>query len=122
MTSRQLGIAGFFLTAAGLIGGAAMILTSQSVQYGRLLSTVEQTAKDVTDIKTTLKELAPPTIKHAGTPDAPPPPSPAALVAQPAPPADDGPAEPAPDWHRAYVRDHCRLCPSCCASAATGEP
>lgn len=119
MTSRQLGIWGFVLAVVAAIGSVAAVLASTSVQYGKLLSTVEQTQKDVAEIKATIANIAPPTIKHAGTPEAPPPPSPAAVVAQPAPAED---AEPLPDWHRAYVRDHCRLCPSCCASAATGDP
>lgn len=127
MTSRQLGIMGFALAVLAAVGSVVMVLASTSVQYGKLLSTVEQTQKDVAEIKTTLTALAPPTIKHAGPSTTA---SSGTAVAhddrlqppaehQPADPADP---EPAADWHNAYLRDHCRLCPTCCATAATGDP
>lgn len=127
MTSKQLGVWGFVLAVLSAVGAVVLVLTSTSVQYGKLLSAVEQTQKDVAEIKATIATLAPPTIKHA-SPAGPTAGGPAvAANASPRPPvehqaAEPNDAEPLPDWHRAFIADKCRLCPTCCATAATGEP
>lgn len=110
MTSRQLGIAGFVLALVSAVAGVAVVLSSTSVQYGQLLATVTQTQKDVAEIKQTLDKIAPPTIKHADVP----------APVQPAPAVEQ--AEAPADWYPAFLADKCRLCPTCCASAAASEP
>lgn len=130
MTNKTIQVLLLIIAAVTLFGGAFGTIAVVARYTGSIETKVEQTGKDIAEIKVTLDKIAPPTVRHAAAPA--PVPAPAREATTQGEAAEQGAAEQGTlpdsaesstaDWHSRYLADHCSLCPSCCAKAAEGEP
>jgi len=131
MTNKTIQVLLLVIAAVTLFGGAFGVIAVVARYTGSIETKIEETGKDIAEIKTTLDKIAPPTVRHAAAPV----PAPASAqeattqgkAAEQGRTAEQGAlpdsAESSTaDWHSRYLADHCSLCPSCCAKAAEGEP
>jgi len=122
MTNKTIQIWLLIIAAVTLLSGGIGVIAVVARYTGSIETKVEQTGRDIAEIKVTLDKIAPPTVRAARAPEA--------TTSKPAEQGTEA-AEPgqgalpasaessAVEWHGAYLADHCRLCPTCCA---TGEP
>ena len=128
MTNKTIQVLLLIIAAVTLFGGAFGTIAVVARYTGSIETKVEQTGRDIAEIKTTLDKIAPPTVRAAQASEA----TTGARVGQgaAAPEPDraeqgalpDSAESSTADWHSRYLADHCRLCPSCCARASEGEP
>lgn len=122
MTNKTIQIWLLIIAAVTLLGGGIGVIAVVARYTGSIETKVEQTGRDIAEIKVTLDKIAPPTVRAARAPEATTskPAEQGAEAAEPGQGALPASAESsAVEWHGAYLADHCRLCPTCCA---TGEP
>lgn len=122
MTNKTIQILLLAIAALTLFGGAIGTIAVVARYTGSIETKVEQTGRDIAEIKVTLDKIAPPTVRTARAPEATTekPAEQGAQAAEPGQGALPASAESsAVEWHGAYLADLCRLCPTCCA---TGEP
>lgn len=123
MTNKTIQVLLLIIAAITLFGGAFGTIAVVARYTGSIETKIEETGKDIAEIKITLDKIAPPTVRQAAAQAAEPPAQHATTKE-----AEQGAVLPASaessavDWHGRYLADHCKLCPSCCASAATGDP
>lgn len=117
MTNKTIQILLLAIAALTLFGGAFGTIAVVARYNGSIEAKVEQTGRDIAEIKATLNKIAPPTVRTAEAPKA----TTSGAAEQGAETQEQGQGA-LPDWHSAYLADHCRLCPTCCATAVAGDP
>lgn len=115
MTNKTTQVLLLIIAAVTLFGGAFGTIAVVARYTGSIETKVEQTGKDIAEIKSTLRTIAPPTVRTAQAPEAT---TGEGRVEQGAVEQDALPGS----WHSAYIADHCKNCPSCCATAVAGDP
>jgi len=124
-----------FVVALGGAGGTIAVVSHYVSSLETKVASVEGTiavvaakqdvaAADLHEIKAQLDTIAPRSVPGRAVGQAIPPALPAAPLA---PVATTGRAAADPNdnvatWPARYLADHCRRCPSCCVTAATGVP